>query len=144
MGFIAGEGSFHARLSEDSRANFGIQISMVFTLMLNECDEELLKEIHQFVGAGNITYESNRGRVCWRITNREGCKKLAKFIESNKEPLFECSDKYESFERWKYLLDNIENLNKTRQGKREFISKAKSVNKNNRGLSAEEWIDRME
>lgn len=143
LGFIAGEGSFHARLRENEYSNFGVETSLEFTLLLNERDSELLEDIHTYIGLGRIRYDESRGTVCWKISSKEDCKDFARFIEENAGDGFIASEKYESFKKWRHLLHNIDILKRSRMGKEEFIKKSKEINSGDNGLSTTEWIDRL-
>lgn len=143
LGFIAGEGSFHTRLRQNEHSNYGVETSLEFTLLLNDRDSELLEEIHDYIGLGRIRYDDSRSTVCWKVSSKEDCKDLARFIEENAGDGFVSSEKYQSFKKWRHLLNNVDIMCRSKRGKEKFIKEAKEINSGNNGLSADEWVERL-
>jgi len=140
LGFIAGEGSFHIKLSEQKGYLYA---RPGFTLSAAEVDADLVREIKELVGLGSI-YERDH-EIRWRFTSREECQKFAEQILSAAEgTLFLESAKYEQFQRWLDFAANCEQP-ETIEEAREVVKWAKSVPSTHkpRGQSVEEWMEKL-
>lgn len=128
LGFIAGEGSFSFKSVERGRFNFYIQPEF----SLNVKERDVLDHIIEEVGFGYNYDLSKNGMSTWRISSREGRLKLIEFIDEHAGPLFKSTKKYESYLKWKELVERKPELLKTRDGVKEMVSLAYAINERER------------
>lgn len=141
FGFIAGEGSFTVNLQVKERSKFGVHITPIFDLTVDSRDEDYIRKVKEEVGIGNI-YES-RGCITWRVTTIQDIDTLIRLIDDNAPSEWYLTDKAEKYERWKSIVFDKKELQKTRDGIKELIRRSKKVNDGG-GLSTQQWIDRLE
>lgn len=146
LGFIAGEGSFNANLHQQDTYKFGVYAGLRFHIGLHQNDKQLLYSLKEYFDMGRVVERQNNGydSVYWEVKKNDEIKQLCDWIEENKSDWFEESIKHKSYKKWKYLVENRQQLISTYDGMVEFIELAKDINRDSRGKSVSEWISRLE
>lgn len=135
FGFIAGEGCFSANFKQNPSARHGLTPNIVFKVTLNECDEEVLRKIHEQVSLGKITL-TNDGTVTWYIDTYDGREDFIDWMEKNMQQQFRCSAKYDSYRRWKHFHKNWGyHDRKSPDELKEFIDMSMEINPEGRDFS---------
>ena len=128
-GFVDGEGCFELLITKNSKYRCGYQIQLMFTIVLDERDEEILKQIKEFFGVGNIT--TDNGRVRYRVSSKKDLVVIIEFfkkypLKTQKLADYLCfRDAYDLYSQGKHL---------TNEGFIEILKLKANINK---GLSKE-------
>lgn len=119
LGLIAGEGSFSYNTSLQRGSD--VYIMPRFRLQLGEKDREQIYALQdQFSGAGSV-YEQPNGLV-WSIENKEDLRVLKdRLSQIDGGPVWEVSQKKQSFEVWCQLVEIYCDGRTTDQQRREMV-----------------------
>lgn len=123
LGFIAGEGSFSYKSVERGRFNFYIQPE--FTLKVKE--REILELILDEIGIG-YNYTDDNEMTTWRTSSRDEKLQLIEFIDTHADEMFKSTQKYQSYVKWKELVERKPELIKSKEGVKEMAELAYSIN----------------
>src|SRR3990167_1541481 len=86
LGLVDGEGSFNVRINDDKRRN---KVELKFSLKLRHQDKEILEQLQEFFGCGNIYIQRDKRPKhtdCFRfkVNNKKDIiEKIIPFFESN-------------------------------------------------------------
>src|SRR3989338_3798866 len=124
VGLVDGEGSFNLRLNTSQRRR--AKVEMRFSLKLRAEDKEILDELKNYFGCGNVYRQidkrPNHG-LCYRyeVQNRkELWEKIIQFFEKNPPQL---ASKKRDFGIFKKIASLVkENADKTEEGTKEIIA----------------------
>jgi len=127
LGLIAGEGCFSANMSKFKTNAFGLQANHSFTLGMSDREHRLLKDLQSLLKIGDIeTHQEDCAR--FHVQRHSEITELIEFIENNRGGGFEKSSKFTSYEIWKDLWIDRDELTKTESGMKEFATRANEVN----------------
>ncbi len=109
IGLVDGEGSFSVRIPNNKRR---AKIELTFSLKLRHQDKEILQELQDFFGCGNIYIQRDKRKnhsLCYRFevhNKKEIIEKIIPFFEEN-------SPKIQSRKRDFELFKQIANLSQS-------------------------------
>lgn len=108
---------------------------------VTEGDRPTVERLQDRVGGTVESREtSHKPQVGLTVTGLENCKKVADFVERYAGPEFKETQKWESFTKWKSLIEDY-SPPKCREDVREIVYRAKDINPHGAsGRSAEEWM----
>jgi len=125
IGFIAGEGSFSAKVYPRDSQRFGVQVVPEFSLKVKE--KEVIHNIVEYTEIGYVR-DTPDGYAAWRISSNEELQQLISFIEGNRRGGFECCEKYNAYNRWKKVVEGRRELMMTEEGMKELVERAREIN----------------
>lgn len=143
LGLIAGEGSFCTDMHKQKTYKYNVHTGLRFYIALHEKDKEVIDCLQKYFGIGDVGYKNNSGSGAykWEIKRNDEVKQFAEWVEENSTNWFKKTRKYDSFVKWKSLIEDRKELMETEEGLIEYIKRAKAINETNRGKSVEEWIN---
>ena len=103
VGLVDGEGSFYVRLNKDERRRNKVELK--FSLKLRHQDKEILQELKQFFGCGNIYLQKDKRpnhTDCFRfeVNNKKDIiEKIIPFFEKNSPKIQSRKRDFELFKR---------------------------------------------
>ena len=139
LGLIAGEGCFSASMSKAKTYSFGLQANHTFTLGMSDREDQLLKDLQSLLGVGDIEiHQDSTTRL--HVQRHSEIDGIIEFIENNRGVGFDSSSKFTSYEIWRDLWKDRDELTQTESGMKEFATRANKVNPDDarRGRSVEE------
>jgi uncharacterized protein involved in type VI secretion and phage assembly len=146
LGIAAGEGCFLVDLSHNpDKYKFNVAVTPAFKVQMDEDDLRMLEYLRDETGLGTVHVDASSAMAVWQVYDTEHTRELAALIEEEASEAFKLSKKYDSFQRWKAVLDAkdpYEHFNSAEEVE-ELVRLAKQVNDTNRGLSTQEWVDRV-
>lgn len=121
LGFISGEGSFMIEVGDVQRRRWNVNISPKFSLLVHE--EDILTQLTEEFELGNVYQQDERSQ--WNISSIDECLKLCDIIDNSDTELFEKTDKYKQYEKWKVCLNMIKDgEHTTRAGAHKLVDKS--------------------
>lgn len=149
LGMIAGEGSFSVHCVPYDTYRYGIMVQPQFGLVMYE--KEVVEAMHDDLGIGIIsTVNGTNGRTRhdWRIKKNAEMDRFIDWLDENMTEDFKKTDKYDSYLRWRSIVEDKQSLLKSKDGVKELIERARSVNggtaKRDPKYSTEELINIVE
>jgi hypothetical protein len=134
LGLIAGEGSFSSNINVSDGRRFGVDVRPTFSLVMS--DESAVKSCVEITNIGYISQRSN-GMWEWRVRKNEEVKNFQNWVIQNSSKYFRSTDKYDTFLRWKTLVDVRPSMKDSKKGMKNLVYLARRINKdkNTRGNS---------
>jgi len=141
LGFIAGEGSFNFNLQKRDAMKCGLLASPRFAINVTSGDRRTLERLQSRIGGSIDSRETTHNpQVCLVVIGLENCKRVAEFVDRYAGPEFRETQKWESFTKWKSLIEDY-SPPKSRDEVKEIVYRAKDINPHgSSGRSAEEWM----
>lgn len=143
LGLIAGEGSFMLTVSPVERRRWNVAIKPQFTIHMYELDVlEKSKELCNDIG----TIDSHSDGYSWKVRSVEDCRIITDIVDNNSTDMFESTNKYEQFTKWKKGLHIIESeKHLTKEGTIELVDISFDIGKSShRKLSKEDILSEIE
>lgn len=133
LGLIAGEGSFSAYSGPCEKRRFGVQVEIDFSVKMKE--ESILKSAQEFVGLGYISHTGEY--TTWTVASQQDVEDFISWIERQDLSAFKQTLKYDSYERWKKVVDKRKGFMKSKEGVKKLIEMSRSINDFERDLKYE-------
>lgn len=124
LGLIAGEGSFSAYAGPSESRRFGVQVEIDFSVKMKE--EDVLQSARDFVGLGYISYTGDY--TMWTVSSNDDVQNLIEWIEEQDLSPFKQTLKHDSYQNWKEVVQKREDLMKSKEGMKELVQMARSIN----------------
>ena len=111
VGLVDGEGSFSVRIPNTKRRE---KVELTFSLKLRHQDKEILEELKQFFGCGNIYIQRDKREnhsLCYRFevhNKKEIIKNIIPFFEKNSPKI---QSRKTDFELFKQIVKLSESAN---------------------------------
>lgn len=106
VGLVDGEGSFNIRINPNK--NRRAKIELKFSLKLRHQDKEILYELKEFFGCGNVYIQNDKRKnhsLCYRFevqNKKDIVKKIIPFFEKNPPKI---ASRKRDFELFKKIID---------------------------------------
>ncbi len=112
LGLVDGEGSFNVRINGNINSNRRAKVELKFSLKLRHQDKEILDELKNFFGCGNVYIQRDKRQnhtLCYRfeVQNRkEIFEKIIPFFEKNSPKIPSRKIDFELFKQIAELVKN--------------------------------------
>ena len=109
LGLVDGEGSFNVRINDDKRR---AKIELKFSLKLRHQDKEILSELKNFFGCGNVYIQRDKREnhsLCYRFevqNKKDIIEKIIPFFEKNSPKIQSRKKDFELFKQITRLSQN--------------------------------------